>query len=149
MIRFRLTWLLLLAVGAILFLVNWHCWRPGLGGAVGGRPPGTQLERFFGWPATYRAELWRSDDEKLASRILESAPFYYPGGEMTLEFRDIGFTALAVDIVFALIALLAVAVIVECTLRRAWDIRPVALLVAAGFLLLVLWIAGPAVSVSL
>jgi hypothetical protein len=38
MIRFRLTWLLLLAVAAVLFLVNWHCWRPGAGGAVGGKP---------------------------------------------------------------------------------------------------------------
>src|SRR5438128_1075385 len=81
MIRFRVTWLALLAAAAVLFLLNWQCWQPGVGGAVGGRPPGTQLERFFGWPATYLAELWRSADQALASRILASAPFYDPGDE--------------------------------------------------------------------
>jgi hypothetical protein len=149
MIRFRLTWLLLLAVAALLFLVNWHCWRPGVGGAVGGRPPGTQLERFFGWPATYQAELWRSDDEQLASRILKSASFYYPGDEMALEYRELGIPALGIDIVFALVVLLVVAVLMECTLRKAWGVRQVALLVGAGLLLVVLFLAGPAVSVSL
>jgi hypothetical protein len=149
MIRFRLTWLLLLAVAVVLFLVNWQCWRPGVGGAVGGRPPGTQLERFFGWPATYQAELWRSDDQELASNILKSAPFYYPGDEMAMECREFGILALAIDIVFALVVLLAVAVIMECTLRKAWGIRPAALVAGAGLLLLVLWVAGPAASVSL
>ena len=149
MIRFRLTWLLLLAVAALLFLVNWQCWRPGVGGAVGGRPPGTQLERFFGWPATYQAELWRSDDQELASKILKSAPFYYPGDEMALEYREFGIPALGIDIVFALVVLLVVAVLMECTLRKAWGVRQVALLVGAGLLLVVLFLAGPAVSVSL
>ncbi|HMF16923.1 MAG TPA: hypothetical protein VKE98_06915 [Gemmataceae bacterium] len=149
MIRFRLTWLLLLAVAAVLVLVNWQCWQPGVGGAVGGRPPGTQLERFFGWPATYQAELWRSDDEKLASRILKSAPFYYPGDEMALEYREFGIPALAIDLVFALVVLFAIAVIMECTLRKAWGLRPVALLVGAGLLLVILFFTGPAASVSL
>jgi hypothetical protein len=60
MIRFRGTWLVLFAGAAVVFLLNWQCWQPGVGGAAGGGPPGTQLERFFGWPATYQVELWRS-----------------------------------------------------------------------------------------
>ena len=93
---------MLLAVAAILFLLNWQCWQPGVGGAVGGNRPGTRLERFFGWPATYQADLWRSDDQALASRILASAPFYYPGDEMALEYRALGTGAVAINVAFAL-----------------------------------------------
>jgi hypothetical protein len=149
MIRFRATWLFLLAVAAALSLLNGICWQPGIGGAVGGRAPGTQLEHFFGWPATYRAELWRSDDETLASRILAVAPFYDPGDEMLLEYRVIGITALTVDVAFGLLVLLGVAVIMEGMLRRAWPGWRVALLAVVGILLLVLWMARPLVSVSL
>jgi hypothetical protein len=149
MIRFRATWLVLLAVAAVLFLANWQCWRPGVGGAVGGRPPGTQLERFFGWPATYQAELWRSDDEALASRILASAPFYYPGDKMSLEYRALGMEAVAVNVAFALLMCLSVAVIMECALRRVWGSRQMALVAGAGLLLLGLLAASPSVSVSL
>jgi hypothetical protein len=149
MVRFRVTWLVLLAVAAILFLLNWQCWQPGVGGTVGGRPPGTQLERSFGWPATYQAELWLSDDPALASRILEAAPFYDPGDEMSLEYRALGMAAIAVDVAFALLALLAVAVIVECALGQGWARRQVVLLAGAGLLLLVLWVASPFVSISL
>jgi len=149
MMRFWGAWLMMLAVAAILFLLNWQCWRPGVGGAVGGRPPGTQPERFFGWPATYQAELWWSDDQALASRILAVAPFFYPGDEMALEYRVFGMAALAVDVAFALLVLLCVAVTMEGTRRKAWNSRRVVLLVCAGLLLLLLWAASPAVSVSL
>ena len=149
MIRFGVTWLMLLVGAALLFQLNWQCWRPGVGGASGGSPPGTQLELFFGWPATYRAELWRSNDESLGSRILASAPFYYPGSEMSLEYHAFGMDALTVDIIVALLVLLLVAVIVECALRRAWNRRVVVLLASGVALLLVLWASSQSVSVSL
>jgi hypothetical protein len=136
-------------VAAVLFLLNWTCWQPGVGGAVGGKPPGTQLERFFGWPATYQAELWRSDDQELASRILASAPFYDPNGEMSLEYRVLGVGPLAINIAFALLALFSVTIITEGTLRRAWGGWQAALLGAAGILLIGLWAISPSVSVSL
>jgi hypothetical protein len=148
MIRFRVTWLVLLAMAAALFMLNWQCWQPGVGGAVGGRPPGTQLELFFGWPATYQAELWRSDDEALASRILASAPFYYPDGEMSLECRAVGMRALALNLLFAVLMLLSVAVMMECALRRVWNSRVVAVLAGAGLLLLALLAASQPISVS-
>jgi hypothetical protein len=140
---------MLLGVAAALFLLNWQCWQPGVGGAVGGRPPGTQLERFFGWPATYKAELWRSDDPALASRILAAAPFFYPRGEMSLEDDALGLAALAVDVGFALLVLLSAAVIMECALRRVWARQQVALLTGAGLLLVALWAVSPSISVSL
>ncbi len=149
MIRFWITWLLLPAAVAVLFVLNWQCWRPGVGGAIGGRPPGTHLERFFGWPATYQAEIWRSDDQELASRILASAPFYYPGDEMSREHRTIGWAALAVDVAFALLVLFLVGVSVWCALHRAWTWRQVALLAGAGLMLLGLWAGSQSVSVSL
>lgn len=149
MVRPWATWLVLFAAAGVLFLVNWHCWRPGVGGAVGGRPPGTQLERSFGWPATYQAELWRSDDVELASRILARAPFYYLDGEMSLEDRQRGTLALVVDVGFALSVLLGVGVIAECALRGAWSRRGVILLICAAMLSLLLWSASSSVSVSL
>jgi hypothetical protein len=149
MFRFRATWLTLFAGTTILFLLNWQCWRPGVGGAVGGRPPGTELERFFGWPATYQAELWRSDDQALATRILAVAPFYNPDVEMSLEHRGFGVAALTVDVVFALLVLLAVAIIMDCTVRQVWTGGRVMLLAGVGLLLLVLWVVSPSVSISL
>jgi hypothetical protein len=149
MVRFRGTWLVLLVVGAALFLLSWQCWQPGVRGAVGGRAAGTYLERFFGWPATYQAELWRSDDQALSSRILAAAPFYYPGDEMSLEYRSVGMPALAVNVAFGLLVCLSVAVIMECVQRRAWGSRAVTLLTTSALLLLVLWAVSQSVSVSL
>ena len=149
MFRFPKMWLILLALAAVLFLLNWQCWRLGIGSAVGGRPPGTELERFFGWPATYQAELWRSDDRALADRILASAPFYWPGDEMALEYRVLGMAALAVNVGFALLVVLSVVVILEGVVGREWGSRQVGLLAGVGLLLLALWAVSPSVSVSL
>jgi hypothetical protein len=149
MVRFRGTWLVLLVVGAVLFLLNWQCWQPGVGGAVGGRPAGTYLERSFGWPATYQAELWRSDDQALSSRILAAAPFYCPHDEMSFEYRAVGMRALAVNVAVGLLVCILVAVIMECVQRGAWGSRPMALLTTTALLLLVLWAVSGSVSVSL
>jgi hypothetical protein len=149
MIRSPLMWLALLAVASVLFLLSWHCWQPGVGGAGGGRPSGTRLERFFGWPATYQAELWRSDDQELASRILEAAPFYYPTDEMRLEYRVLGIASLAVDIAFAMLVLLGAAVMMECVSRRAWSRRRLVLLASVSLGLVILWAVSPSVGISL
>jgi hypothetical protein len=149
MIRSWATWLMVLAGAVVLLLLNWQCWRPGVGGASGGRSPGTQLELFFGWPATYQAELWRSDDQALGTRILAAAPFSDPGSEMSLEYRAFGMAALGVNLLVALLLLLSVGVIMECALRGTWNRRVVVLLVGVCGLLLALWAASPSVSVSL
>jgi hypothetical protein len=149
MFWFRATWLALLATTAILFVLNWQCWRPGVGVTVGGMQPGTHLEQSFGWPATYQAELWLSDDQALASRIIDAAPFYYPDGEMTLEQRVFGLAAFAVDLGFALLVLLSVALVAECSLRQVWSARGVLLLACVGALLVGLWLTSASVSISL
>jgi hypothetical protein len=53
-------WLLLLVAP------NVCCWNPGTGGRTdvlpgGTRPVGSESETFVGYPATYLAQLWRTD----------------------------------------------------------------------------------------
>lgn len=89
---------LLLAIGVVAFLAaNTFAWQPGIGGRRD-RTPGTELERYVGWPAVWRAELWDSADPALASRILSQAPFYWPAGEMHLRHCYTGVTAVAVNV---------------------------------------------------
>ena len=92
---------------ACLLTLNLICWAPGVGSSSGdppgGRPRGTDLERSFGWPSQYRAELWHSDDPNLSDQILKVAPFYFPGQEMQLQVRYWGAAAIAVNVLFALV----------------------------------------------
>jgi hypothetical protein len=47
--------------GVGLFLVlNAFSWQPGYGGRSD-KEPGMEVERFFGWPACFYCDLWRSD----------------------------------------------------------------------------------------
>ena len=112
----RRSWLAILVVVAVLLTVNLTCWAPGVGssdGTLPGRPKGTELERYFGWPAQYRAELWHSDDQNLAGQILIAAPFYKPGHEMVCQVRYLGLWAILIDVLFALILSVLAALIVE------------------------------------
>lgn len=52
--------IILVGVGAFL-LVNGCSWQPGYGGR-NDRKPGMEVERYFGWPACFYADLWRSDE---------------------------------------------------------------------------------------
>lgn len=99
----------------VLGLANSVCWSPGVGTrlTLPGHPKGTELELFFGWPAQYRAELWRSNDPALASRILESAPFYLPGEEMQRHVRYTGVSAIALNLLFALLLAGTIGIAVE------------------------------------
>jgi len=113
------TWLALLTVLGILLAVNLWCWRPGIGGSGSSRPPGTELELFYGWPATYQAEWWRSEDTTLARRLLQSAPFCY-SGDMELQARYLRVLPALADVAFAAAALFALGVVVESAVRRFW-----------------------------
>ena len=47
--------------GLIVFIViNAFSWNPGWGGR-NDRKPGHEIERYFGWPACFYCDLWRSD----------------------------------------------------------------------------------------
>ena len=129
------TWLAVLAFLAVLLAVNLWCWRPSIGGGGSSRLPGTEMELFYGWPATYQAEWWRSEDTALAERLLQAAPFCHPGSEMELQARYLGvFPALA-DVAFAVAALFALGVMVESALRRSWPRWVVVGLVLASFVM--------------
>lgn len=122
------SWLTLLGVFGLSLLLNLVCWSPGVGSSDGvnppGRPRGTEFEQFFGWPALYRAELWRSEDLGLFSRILRAAPFYSPAGEMTLQTRRCSIVAVLIDIlVGAILGLLSV-MATECIVFGAWNRWP-------------------------
>lgn len=67
-------------------------------------PPGPvfELERSFGWPAVYRAELWDSDDPQMATRNKGEFRLYDPTDEMNFRAREFGWSAVATDVVFAL-----------------------------------------------
>jgi hypothetical protein len=94
---------LLLALLLAGFLVaNAFAWQLGIGGRRD-RTPGTELERYFGWPAVWRAELWDSSDPALGHRILKQAPFFWPGGEMQRQRRYTGAVAVAVDMAVLLL----------------------------------------------
>lgn len=129
------TWLAVLALLAVLLAVNLWCWRPGIGGGGSSRPPGTEMELFYGWPTTYRAEWWRSEDPALAERLLQTAPFCRPGGEMELQARYLGIIPVLADVAFAVAALFTLGVGVESAVRRSWPRWAVVGLVFATFVM--------------
>jgi hypothetical protein len=45
---------------AVFLVVNAFSWHPGYGGRTD-RKPGMEVERYFGWPACFYCDLWRSD----------------------------------------------------------------------------------------
>jgi hypothetical protein len=87
----------------VLFVLNLMP-DPGIGSKG---PPGPvfELERYFGWPAVYRAELWDSDDPRLAARGRGEFRLYDPTDEMNFRARYFGWSAVALDVAFAGIVL--------------------------------------------
>jgi hypothetical protein len=116
------TWISVLGLLGVLLALNLWCWRPGIGGGGGGRPPGTELELYYGWPATYQAEWWRSEDSSLLSQLLQTAPFCHPATDMVRQDRDFDAVAALADIAFGVAALMAMGVLkqtAEGRLRRS------------------------------
>jgi hypothetical protein len=130
------TWIAMLALLVVLLAANLWCWRPGIGGGGGGRLRGTEMELFYGWPATYRAEWWRSDDPALAQRLLQAAPFCRPAGTMKLQACYVGILSVLADVAFGTAALFVVGAIVESAIRRARPRRMVVGLVGLAVLVL-------------
>lgn len=89
----------------VLLLLNFHCWRPGIGGRTklksGERPAGAELELYYGYPACYQAELWRSDNTDDIQKLLANAPFIRPHSGMTKEYGSFGVKPTLVNLGFA------------------------------------------------
>jgi hypothetical protein len=94
------TWGSIAIAAAVLLAANLWCWQAGIGGGVPGRPPGTEVELYYGWPATYRAEWWRSEDPALGLNLLGRAPFFHPAGMMERRAGYTGVWAAVVDAAF-------------------------------------------------
>jgi hypothetical protein len=140
------TWLTTIALLFGLAAANLWCWQPGIGG--GRQPPhGAELELYYGWPATYQAEWWRSEDPTLTRRLLESMPFYDFASEMTLRNRYFRLPAALANAAFALAAVCAVTILCESAYRRRHLSRrePWALLIA-GIVIVVVLLAARALS---
>lgn len=59
--------------GLFLFvMINAFSWNPGYGGR-NDRQPGQEIERYFGWPAVFYCDLWRSDHTREYA-----LPAYFP-----------------------------------------------------------------------
>lgn len=123
--------------GMILFLViNAFSWSPGYGGRRNQK--GMEVERYFGWPACFRAELWRSD-HRHEINILAYMPPVPLAGEMSLAVAYHSATALVLNLAFAgcLIGIVQLFAWIDHR-RRAdpWTIALIAALVAAALGLL-------------
>ena len=125
------TWVVLGLLLAVLLATNCWSWQPGTGGGAGGRPPGAEVELFYGWPATYQAEWWRSEDPTLLPRLLETAPFIDPRREMDLQARYFGLLPALADCAFAIALLVGLGLAVEATARRSWSVGVLAGLAVA------------------
>lgn len=95
---------------AILYLVNFHCWTPGLGGRTdrdtnGVRPQGNECEIYLGYPACYMAELWRSDSPDRTPSIFASSPFIPNPIGYTTPYRYFSMVAVVLDLGFAVATL--------------------------------------------
>jgi len=139
----------LLAVTSALWLVLNFVPRPGVRPRMPPKPPGIELERYFGWSAAYRADLWESDDPKMADRGKGSFRIYDPSGEMSRLEHVVGLPAAAVDALFFLILIVMTATGCEVALRDEWSRRELAEAVGCAIALALPYLASDSVSVSL
>lgn len=120
-----------------------HCWEPGGGGrrdvVDGKRAKGTDVEMYYGWPACYRAELWRSADMTAYDRVLRNAPLFFPQGQMDLAYRNVGSLSLLLDVLFAALSLRLTGVLVDCIVEEKWPKRSTTLILALAGALAVLY----------
>ncbi|QDU04524.1 hypothetical protein V6x_42520 [Gimesia chilikensis] len=93
--------------GAVAFLViNAFSWNPGWGGRRD-REPGWELERYFGWPACYYCDLWRSDRPDEIDH-----PAYFPlipfSRQMGYVYHSFSFTALALNLLLVVCGVVSI-----------------------------------------
>jgi hypothetical protein len=106
--------IILIGLGAFLF-VNGCSWQPGSGGRHD-RKPGMEMERYFGWPACFYVDLWRSDDR------IDGIPLDYMWplpitGRMQFVYHSFGVVPLMIDAALVLAAT-GIAVILCITVRH-------------------------------
>jgi len=138
---------------AVLYAFNFHCWQPGIGGrtdrdADGARPEGSELEIYLGFPAVYRAELWRSDDPNLTTQLLQTAPYISPRDPMRVAARYASRSAAVVDGLFALSALVLV-ILAYSAKTHQWNQSAIIVVLVAAATAIACFLAAGNVSAHL
>ncbi len=103
----------------VLYAVNFHCWQPGIGGRTDFRfredqvpPDGAEVEIFLGFPACYRAELWRSDEPGTQMELLRSAPLLRPPEPMWVASAYTSTSAVLVNVAFGVATIIGVTLLI-------------------------------------
>lgn len=136
------------SVGLLAFLAaNIICWSVGVGSAP--KRTATELDRYFGWPAYYRVELWVSNDPALASRILRAAPFYDPNSEMTRAIRHFSAVVLFFNMLFFAIGSAVVAIVAYRWAGGRVRMRTILLGASSAGVLIILYAIADRVSIYL
>lgn len=134
--RRRLRRLALVATGLFL-LVNGCSWDPGYGGRHD-RKPGFEVERSFGWPCCYYADLWRTERPV---RLRDFEPWdYAPPLPITNQTRFVYCSFGAVPLLLNGILVLAMTGLVLILLE--WESRerlPPRIALLGGLLAIVSW----------
>jgi hypothetical protein len=132
---------------AIALLVNGCSWQPGWGGRSDLKP-GMEVERYFGWPACYRAEMWRSDTlhEVFPGNYVPPIPLT---GEMYFVYSSTGFLPLIVDVAVSVAAIGIAVLVIIADYRVSVDGWMIGVGIACGLVALALWWFGDRVSVYL
>jgi hypothetical protein len=143
----RQSWFAMFMKSAILCLINMHCWKPGIGGR-NDKIAGTELEIYLGWPACYRAELWRSD-ELLMTDLLKRAPFFRVPKSMWKVARYMNLTAIITDILFAISSIALVGIILNAQKNLHWPAKSMAVVIFLAAVLIICYRAGDSNSAHL
>jgi hypothetical protein len=146
------SWPAVLITLLILCVINMHCWKPGIGGRNdkidGKQIEGTELEIYLGWPACYRAELWRSD-ESLTMDLLKRAPFFRIPKSMRLVDHYLNAKAITIDILFAFSSMSLVGIVWNARKNQRWSAKTIVIVVFLAALILFCYIIGETFSAHL
>jgi hypothetical protein len=148
----RSTFYMMAIVTAIIFVINLHCWKPGIGDRTdndeGKQVSGTEISLYFGWPAYYVAELWRSD-ESLQSELLKRAPFFLVPDSMWMADRYVSIFAMVIDITFLLSAVLLIGIVWNSVIRDLWTVKRIGFALGLVIILLICYLQADAFSAFL
>ena len=125
-------------LGIFLFF-NGCSWNPGYGGRVD-KVPGRQVERYFGWPACFYCDLWRSDHPHEIN-----LPAYFPPYPLTSEmyfvYSSYAVVALLLNVLLAICGIGIVLLLLKADFdhsARSWMIGLGVGLAMLGLLILTL-----------
>ena len=83
---------------AVFVLMNGCSWEPGFGGRRHDGKPGEEVERYFGWPACFYADMWRSN-ERMDVEPWDYIPPLPTTSKMHFVYCEFGLLPLLLDAV--------------------------------------------------